>query len=188
MSNEEKYNKLNELLHEYGVNRSTWTSGMCSSSPMYWLSLTLLESELKNSDSRDEAIKIIIILLVSKIGGVPNFGEPEYGRLYSHIIRKHCVEEDKNPFLLSELPKFSVEEIINEQLIEGGRWIGKDRFVECFNELRSLGHIDDREGRLDTTAFAQFVNAYFFLNEDNHFRIIENLYPEEDNSELITDY
>jgi hypothetical protein len=135
----------------------------------------------------DEAIKIFIILLVSKLEGVPDFDE----RLYSYIIRKYCGKEEKNPFQLSVVPTFSVEEIIKEQLIEGGRWIGKDRFVECFNELRSLGHIDDQEGRLDTSAFAQFVNAYFFLNKDNHFRIIENLYPSEEfqiDSSSIPDY
>ena len=169
MSEEQKYNKIIEMLSLSGVHRSSWSS----------------ESECVGSC--DEAIKIILILLISKIRQVPNFDE----RLYSYIIRKYCGKEEKNPFRLSGVPTFSVEEIIKEQLIEGGRYIGKDRFVACFNELRSLGHIEDSEGMLDTSAFAQFVNAYFFLNKDNHFRIIENLYPSEEfqiDSSSIPDY
>lgn len=179
MSGKQKYNKLIEMLSQSGVHRSSWSSSV------------EIQIALEHSDSRDEAIKIIVILLISKIGGVPNFDEHEYGRLYSHTIRKHCGEEEKNPFQFSELPKYSIEEIINEQLIEGGRYIGKDRFIACFNELRSLGQIEDSEGMLDTRAFAQFVNDYFFLNENNHFRIIENLYPSEEfeiNSLSIPDY
>lgn len=70
----------------------------------------------------------------------------------------------------------SIDELIENQIIEGARTIGIKRFIVCLNELSSLGHQYDCEGRLDTTAFAQFVNAYFFLNEDNFNRFIVYLY------------
>lgn len=83
MSGKQKYNKLIEMLSQSGVHRSSWSSSV------------EIQIALEHSDSRDEAIKIIVILLISKIGGVPNFDEHEYGRLYSHTIRKHCGEEEK---------------------------------------------------------------------------------------------
>jgi hypothetical protein len=169
MPEEQKYTKLIEMLSQSGVHRSSWSS------------------ESERVGSCDEAIKIILILLISKIRQVPNFDE----RMYSYIIRKFCGKEEKNPFYLSDVPTFSVEEIINEQILEGARWIGKDRFVACLNELRSLSHIEDSEGSIDTSEFAQFVNEYFFVNEENFNRFIENLYPPEEfqiDSSSIPDY
>ena len=131
----------------------------------------------------DEAIKIFIILLVSKLEGVPDFDVHAYDRLFSHIIQKFCDNHYyTNPFDYSDVPKLTIEELIEEQILEGGRWIDRKRFIACLDELRSIGHIDDHEGRLDTTAFAQIVNSYFFLNEENFNRFIVNLYPDDDTS------
>jgi hypothetical protein len=125
----------------------------------------------------EQAMKMFIILLISKLNGVPEFDDHSYDRLYSHIIRRFCGNEyNKNPLKYSDLPNLSIDELIEKQIIEGARAIGIKRFIVCLDELCSLGHIDDCEGRLDTTAFAQFVNAYFFLNEENFNRFIVYLY------------
>jgi hypothetical protein len=159
------YNDLVDAISQCGVHHGTWSRlgervGPC-----------------------DEAIKIFIILLVSKLEGVPDFDVHAYDRLFSHIIQKFCDNHNyTNPFDYSDVPKLTIEELIEEQILEGGRWIDRKRFIACLDELRSLGHIDDREGRLYTTTFAQFVNSYFFLNEENFNRFIVNLYPDDNTS------
>ena len=124
------------------------------------------------------------ILLVSKIGEVSDFNDDSYHRLFCYITLKFGNRNSADPFQFSDVPKLTIEELIEEQIIEGAKWIGRKRFIACLDELRSLGHIDDRKGRLDTTAFAQFVNAYFFLNQANFKRFIVNLYPDDDISYL----
>ena len=129
-------------------------------------------------------IKLIVALLVSKLGVIQGFN---YERLYAHFIRPFCCEDQKiqeiiRIYFLGELSSFTIDGLIQDILLESGRNIGKDDFIACLNELRSLGHIENSEGRIDTSAFAQYVNTFFFLNEDNHHEFIEKLYPERDES------
>ena len=128
-------------------------------------------------------IKLIVALLVSKLGGIQDFN---YERLYAHFIRPFCCEDQIQEiiriFFLGELSSFTIDGLIQDILLESGRTIGKEEFVACLNELSSLGHIEDSEGRIDTSAFAQYVNEFFFINEDNHHEFIEKLYPEHDES------
>ena len=164
---ERNYAHLVDAISECGVHYDTWSRLSKTVGPC------------------DEAIKIFIILLVSKLEGVPDFDVHAYYRLFSHIIQKFCGNHDYTNLLkYSDLDvlKLTIEELIEEQILEGGRWIELKRFIACLDELRSLGHIDDSEGRLDTTPFAQFVNSYFFLNEENFNRFIVNLYPDDNTS------
>ena len=161
---QQNYDDLMDCLSQHGVDYTVWcriceTVGPC-----------------------DESIKIFIILLVSKLEGVPDFDDNAYNRLFGHIIRQFTGEDDLLPIECSEVGNLSVEELIETQILEGARYMGIKRLIACLDELRSLGHIEDSEGRLDTTAFAQFVNAYFFLNEVNFNRFIVNLYPDDDTS------
>jgi len=166
-NNEMKYIDLIGAISSCGVHHSSWSKIYHAVGPC------------------DEAIKMFIILLVSKIGEVPDFNDHSYHRLFCYITLKFSNHRNyANPFQFSDVPKLTIEELIEEQILEGARFIDRKRFIMCLNELRSLGHIDDREGRLDTTAFAQFVNAYFFLNEANFKRFIVNLYPDDDTSYL----
>lgn len=131
----------------------------------------------------ETTIKLIVALLVSKLDGIQGFN---YERLYAYFIRPFCRENEIQQiidvFILQELSPYTIDGLIEDILLESGRNIGKDEFVACLNELRSLGHIEDSEGRIDTSAFAQYVNTFFFLNEDNHHKFIEKLYPERDES------
>lgn len=128
-------------------------------------------------------IEIIVALLVSKLDGIQGFN---YERLYSYFLRPFCRENEIQQiidvFILRELSRYTIDGLIQDILLESGRNIGKDDFIACLNELRSLGHIENSEGRIDTSAFAQYVNTFFFLNEDNHHEFIEKLYPERDES------
>lgn len=154
-----KYSNLVDAIHGSGVDHGVW-------------------SRLnKKDDACDKAIQIFIILLCLKLDGVPDFDDHVYDRLFIHIVQKFCGEND-NPFNFSYVQKLTIEELIETQILEGARYINIKRFIACLNDLRSLDHIDDHEGRLDTTAFAQFVNSYFFLNKENFNRFIVNLYPD----------
>lgn len=154
------YCNLIEVIRECGVHHATWSG-----------------KNRRIGGTCEQAMKILIILLISKLEAVPDFDVHAYDRLYSHIIRKFCGNYDNtNPLKYSDVPKLPIDELIEKQILEGARIIDRNRFIACLNELRSLGHINDSEGRLDTTAFAQFVNAYFFLNEENFNRFINNLY------------
>jgi hypothetical protein len=156
----DNYCELLEVIHESGFHELVWTG-----------------KNRRICGPCEQAMKMFIIVLISKLKEVPEFDAHSYDRLYSHIIRRFCGNEDNtNPLKYSDVPNLSIDELIENQIIEGARTIGIKRFIVCLNELRSLGHIDDCEGRLDTTAFAQFVNAYFFLNEDNFNRFIVYLY------------
>jgi hypothetical protein len=128
-------------------------------------------------------IKLIVALLVSKLEGIQGFN---YERLYAHFIRPFSCEDEIQEiiriFFLGELSSFTIDGLIQDILLESARTIGKDEFVACLDDLRSLGHIEDLEGRIYTTAFAQYVNEFFFINEDNHHEFIEKLYPEFDES------
>lgn len=139
-----------------------------------------------NEKTRPECkatIKIIVALLISKLDGIQDFN---YERLYAYFLRPFCRENEIqqiiNVFIFQELSPYTIDGLIEDILLESGRNIGKDDFIACLNELRSLGHIEDSEGRIDTSAFAQYVNTFFFLNEDNHHEFIEKLYPEHDES------
>jgi len=131
-------------------------------------------------------IKLIVALLVSKLNRIQNFDYEK--RLYAYFIRPFCgVNENEirqiiDDYFLQELSSFSIDELIEGILLESGRNITKEHFVACLDELRSIGHIEDSEGRIDMTEFSQFVNAYFFLNEDNRNRFIKNLYQTRDAS------
>jgi hypothetical protein len=117
----------------------------------------------------DTGTKLIITLLVLKLKGVSNFNQKEFERLYGHIVKQYCGLSEKDPFLYTDLDEddYSIDRLLNEQLLVAAKIIGQTRFTACFNELRSLGHIEDEEGILDTTAFAQFVNLYFFIDKTN---------------------
>jgi hypothetical protein len=154
-----KYSNLIDAIHGSGVDHSVW----------FRLN--------KNGDACDKSIQIFIILLCLKLDGVPDFDDHAYDRLFIHIFRKFCGEDD-HPFNFSDVQKLTIEELIEKQILEGARYINIKRFIACLDELRFLGHINDCEGRLDTTAFAQFVNSYFFLNKENFNRFIVNLYPD----------
>ena len=110
------------------------------------------------------------------------FQNLEESKVSAHFIRPFScegqIQEIIRIFFLGELSSFTIDGLIQDILLESGRTIGKDEFVACLNELSSLGHIEDSEGRIDTSAFAQYVNEFFFINEDNH----EKLYPELDES------
>ena len=117
----------------------------------------------------DAATKLIITLLVLKLDGVSDFNQETYERLYGHIVKEYCGLSEKDPFLCTDLDDYdySIDMLTNEQLLVAAKMIGQPRFKACFNDLRSLSHIEDDEGILDTTAFAQFVNLYFFINKTN---------------------
>jgi hypothetical protein len=157
---ENNYCELVDAISSCGFNYSTWRS--------------LLKTI---GGPCEESIKIFVILLISKLEEVSDFDVHSYDRLYSHIIRKFCGNYDNtNPLKYSDVPKLSIDELIEKQILEGARLISRKRFIACLDELRSLDHINDQEGRLDTTTFAQFVNSYFFLNKENFDRFIVNLY------------
>jgi len=128
-------------------------------------------------------IKLIVALLISKLGVIQGFN---YERLYAHFIRPFCCEEQIQEiiriYFLGELSSFTIDGLIQDILLESGRTIGKQEFIASLNELSSLEHIEDSEGRIDTSAFAQYVNEFFFINEDNHHEFIEKLYPKHDES------
>jgi hypothetical protein len=130
----------------------------------------------------DVSMKVLVLLLISKLGQVPELNIDSYKRIIAAIIGEFCGEDGVLLIECSNLWNMPVEELIENQILEGARYIDRKRFIACLDELRSLGHIDDREGRLDTTAFAQFVNAYFFINQENHTRFIKNLYPDDKTS------
>jgi len=165
-----------EKLQQYNLDKLTTAIIQCGVNNGGWLKLC------NQRGACDVSIKVFVLLLILKLGQVSELNIDAYKRIIAYIIREFCGEDGVLLIECSNLWNMPVEELIENQILEGARYIERKRFIACLDELRSLGHIDDREGRLDTTAFAQFVNAYFFLNEENFNRFIVNLYPDDKTS------
>lgn len=168
---------MQDPLEEYISNLSTGTGKQKSQClRLYTLGIDGVTGSwtiMRNENGLcDAATKLIITLLVLKLDGVSDFYQETYERLYGHIVKEYCGLSglsEKDPFLCTDLDDddYSINMLINEQLLVAAKMIGQPRFKACFNDLRSLSHIEDDEGILDTTAFAQFVNLYFFINKTN---------------------
>ena len=75
------------------------------------------------------------------------------------------------------LSNLSVDRLIDEYIIDFAQYMDKIWFIACLNELIECDHIEDSSGTFNSSAIAQFVNEYFFLNEENNDKFIVNLYP-----------
>ena len=136
------------------------------------------------SEILEASMKILIILLSQKVQSIDGF---DYRRLYSHILRPFFIGKEHIDFLIDDwifpsesfdnLSNESLDSLIDEYIIDFAQYMDKIWFTARLHELADCDHIEDFDGILDTSTIAQFVNEYFFLNEENNNKFIVNLYP-----------
>ena len=139
----------------------------------------------KYSETLEASMKILIILLSQKVQPIDGF---DYRRLYSHILRPFFIGKEHIDFLIDDwifpskcfdnLSNKSLDSLIDEYIIDFAQYMDKIWFTARLHELRDCDHIEDFDGTHDTSTIAQFVNEYFFLNEENNNKFIVNLYPQ----------
>ena len=138
----------------------------------------------EDSEILEASMKILIILLSQKVQSIDGF---DYRRLYSHILRPFFIGKEHIDFLIDDwifpsesfdnLSNESLDSLIDEYIIDFAQYMDKIWFTARLHELADCDHIEDFDGTLDTSTIAQFVNEYFFLNEENNNKFIVNLYP-----------
>ena len=138
----------------------------------------------EDSDMLVASMKILIMQLSQKVHPIDGF---DYRRLYSHILRPFFIGKEHLDFLIDDwifpsesfdnLSNLSVDRLIDEYIIDFAQYMDKIWFIACLNELIECDHIEDSSGTFNSSAIAQFVNEYFFLNEENNDKFIVNLYP-----------
>jgi len=165
VKNSDQYNRFMDIFHSHSYER------VCNNE--------------EDSEILEASMKILIIQLSQKVQPIDGFN---YRRLYSHILRPFFIGKEHIDFLIDDwifpseffdnLSNVSVDSLINEYIIDFAQCMDKIWFIASLNELIECDNIEDFNGTLDTSTIAQFVNEYFFLNEENNNKFIVNLYPQ----------